>query len=961
MTSPTSTARTAAQLRRAFLDFFRQRGHTEVPSSPLVPNDPTLLFTTAGMVQFKPYYTASDVPYTRAVSVQKCLRLTDLDSVGLTPRHGTFFEMLGNFSFGPRERGAYFKEEAIALAWEFVTQVLGLPKGRLYASVFEGEGSLPRDDEAVALWKKVGLAESRIVPLGRKDNFWGPAGGAGACGPCSEIYFDLGERRPDYLAPGAFWGERPGDPGDRYMEFWNLVFPQFDAQADGTLKPLARPGIDTGMGIERLSMIVQEKSIIFDTDVFEPMVRTVRELGSPKPRDSHAAIRDARIIADHVRALTFPIAEGALPGNEGAGYVLRRLLRRAVTRGRSRAGLDIHATFLAAVAGQAIDIFGGHYRELVEHRAQILRVLEHEEAGFGETFEAGIARLEKLLEGVANRLDGREAFVLHDTYGFPIELTEEIAAQRGVTVDRAGFDRAMDEQRERARAASKFAKGAEAREQWVEVTGGADSEFLGYQTLDATGIHLRRWRESGEGHFEVVLDRTPFYAESGGQVADRGALEAGRISAGVSHVYKEGDAIVHRLLLAPVDREALVEHGRRGQLIGRVMREWRAPVMRHHTATHLLHAALRSTLGTHVKQAGSLVAPDRLRFDYSHFEGPSPEQLATIEKRVADWVHANREVSWQELPLDEAKRRGAMALFGEKYGARVRMVTVDGVPALGIEPSLELCGGTHVSRTGEIGDFLLVAESAIAAGVRRVEARCGEESHQFLRGEIARFGDAFATAGEKLDAELGGLTGENAERDRAARRAQVQDAVESVRAGAAALVARVGHEPATVVRERLRALEHESTATLEGLKQVLATLRKAQSEAARGGLEAEMTKLAGQAVAAPGGRWVVAQIQSEADAGAVRDAADQLSGALKRGAAVLALRSGEKLTFVASVTADLVAEKKLNASDLVKKVAQVTGGSGGGKPHLALAGGKDASRLEAALDEARRLLKEALA
>jgi alanyl-tRNA synthetase len=348
-TPASRTLRTAAELRRAFLDYFVSRGHAAVPSAPLVPNDPTLLFTTAGMVQFKPYYTATgDVPYNgRAVSVQKCLRLTDLDNVGLTPRHDTFFEMLGNFSFGP---SGYFKEEAIAFAWEFVTEVLGLPKERLYASIFAGEGKLPRDDEAIALWKKMGLKPDRIVALGRADNFWGPAGGQGACGPCSEIYFDLGEKRPSYLPEGAFWGEKPGDAGDRYMEFWNLVFPQFDAQADGTLKPLPRPGIDTGMGIERLALIVQGRDTIFETDVFEPIVAHVLSLAHPAKENREAALRDARIIADHLRAITFAIGEGALPGNEGAGYVLRRLLRRAVTRGRSRRTLALDRPFLAGCA-----------------------------------------------------------------------------------------------------------------------------------------------------------------------------------------------------------------------------------------------------------------------------------------------------------------------------------------------------------------------------------------------------------------------------------------------------------------------------------------------------------------------------------------------------------------------------------------------------------------------------------
>jgi len=390
--STTSPLQTGAELRRAFLDFFVRHGHTEVPSSPLVPHgDPTLMFTTAGMVQFKPYYSATgDVPYTRATSVQKCLRLTDLDNVGLTPRHDTFFEMLGNFSFGPRAKGAYFKEEATAFAWEFVTKTLGLPKERLFVSIFGGEPGVPRDDEAAALWVKLGLAPDHLIALGRKDNFWGPAGGAGACGPCSEIYFDLGEKRPDYLPKDAFWGEAPGDAGDRYMEFWNLVFPQFDAQPDGKLELLPNPGIDTGMGIERLALILQGKNTIFETDLFAPLVDSVLSKSKVTKASLKTATRDARIVADHVRALSFAIAEGALPGNEGAGYVLRRLLRRAVTRGRSEQGLALEGAFLADAAARAIDAFGGHYTELVEQRDRILKLLEQEETSFGQTYAAGI-------------------------------------------------------------------------------------------------------------------------------------------------------------------------------------------------------------------------------------------------------------------------------------------------------------------------------------------------------------------------------------------------------------------------------------------------------------------------------------------------------------------------------------------------------------------------------------------
>jgi alanyl-tRNA synthetase len=565
-----------------------------------------------------------------------------------------------------------------------------------------------------------------------------------------------------------------------------------------------------------------------------------------------------------------------------------------------------------------------------------------------------------LLEGRTQRLDGREAFVLHDTYGFPIELTEEIAAERGVAVDREAFDAAMGEQRGRARAASKFGKTAEARAAWTEVTSGADSEFLGYAATSAEGMTLRRWREAEEETFEAVFDRTPCYAESGGQVADRGTLAAGGVTAELAHVYKEHDAIVHRLRAVSGSREAFVAAAARGEARADVAAAHRAPVTRHHTATHLLHAALRDTLGTHVKQAGSLVAPDRLRFDYSHFEGPSEGQMAAIEKIVADWVHARRDVSWKVMPIDEAKRQGAMALFGEKYGAEVRMVTVEGVPELGIEPSRELCGGIHVSNTGEIGAFLVTSESAVAAGVRRLEARCGREAAEYLALQTSQACERDVAEIQKQLQQVAALRG---------RRDEAEEAVwEKFRAEAlaraeshVAQLDRVGVGAAVPqMLGELRTLERELAAKIESLKAELAVLRKSHAEAARGGLEAEMAELAAGAAVAGEARWVVAQIGSEADANAVRDAADKLRGALKRGAAVLALQSGDKLTFLAAVTDDLVAEKKLNASELVKKVAQVTGGSGGGKPHLALAGGKDVSKLDAALDEARRILKEAL-
>ena len=906
---PETPSRSAAELRRAFLDFFVKNGHTAVPSAPLVPNDPTLLFTTAGMVQFKPYFTApGDVPYTRAVSIQKCLRLTDLENVGSTPRHDTFFEMLGNFSFGPRAKGAYFKEEAIAYAWEFVTKVLGLPKDRLFVSIFNGEGGLPRDDEAELLWKKIGISANHIVALGRADNFWGPAGGQGACGPCSEIYFDLGDKRPDYLAKDAFWGEMPGDAGDRFMEFWNLVFPQYDQQKDGTLELLPRPGIDTGMGLERLSLIVQKKDSIFETDLFEPLVNLVLRISQDEygevPGPAHR--RDARIIADHARALTFAISEGVYPGNEGAGYVLRRLLRRAEVRARSREGLRISGDdFLPRVSGRVVEMFAEHYPELQEARDAVMTVLEREELSFQFTYGRGLRVLEDLKARGMSVVPGDVAFTLHDTYGFTIEAAQDLAGGWGMTVDVAGFEKEMQAQRDRARSSSKFGQRNEVADDsaWNVEQPGRGAVAIDYEHDEVIQIGLIRWRRFDTGELEVVLDKTPCYPESGGQTSDHGEISGLGTSAELVSVYRDQDSIVHRVRIKEGPWRQLITAGQHHLIAAVVDRSSRLPTMRHHTATHLLHSVLRAELGTHVRQAGSLVAPDRLRFDYSHFEAPSREQLELVENRINQWVLADRDVRWEILPLEEARRRGAMALFGEKYGAEVRMVTVEGVAEAGIAASLELCGGTHVHRTGEIGAFTITAESAIASGVRRIEALCGLEAMQHFRSER----ELLARAAASLQASP----------------AQVPEQVEKLRAE-------------------------------------LDQLRKAEAKLQRGGLEAEMTRLAEAASPAREGRWIVAKIESAADSNALREAADTLRGRLKRGAALLAIAGEGKLTFVAAVTDDLVSEKKLNASELVKAVAGVAGGSGGGKPHLALAGGKDPSKLGAALDEARRRMAEAL-
>jgi alanyl-tRNA synthetase len=644
----------------------------------------------------------------------------------------------------------------------------------------------------------------------------------------------------------------------------------------------------------------------------------MRELLGHDPESFEHERFSYQVIADHSRAVTFLAADGVIPSNEGRGYVLRRILRRAVRHGRL---LGRREPFLGETAKVVIDTMHDAYPHLAERRAEILGVIEREERQFNRTLEAGVGLLEEALIALTSedRVVGRQAdhlppdapvlpggiaFRLHDTFGFPIDLTQEIAAARGVSVDIAAFEVEMSQQRTRARAASRFEKtGGGTKRAWTKLTEGPDSAFTGYDATSTEGASIRAWREAGE-ELELLLDRTPAYAESGGQVADQGMITAGGTRAVLTHVYKEDDAIVHRVNMAAGSRDDLLGFGAKGHCTVRVDPVARSSTQRHHTATHLLHAALRTVLGDHVHQAGSLVAPDRLRFDYSHFEAPSPLQGALVEQRVNDWVLANVDVGWQEMPLAAAKTLGAMALFGEKYGERVRVVTVNGVPEADIEPSRELCGGTHVRRTGDIGLFAITEETAVASGVRRIEALCGPAARTWFMEQRGT-----------LESVLGVL---QAPRDKVLE-----------------------------VAQRWR--------------DELGTLRKASAQASKQGLEAEFAQLAAAATQAPGGRWVVAKLRSAGDANAVRDAADKLRGALRRGAAVLALETDGKLTFVAVVTDDLISENKLRADELVRSVAKVAGGSGGGKPHLALAGGRDLDKLDAALAEAQRLLSGALA
>ena len=882
----------ASELRRLFLEFFRARGHRVVPSSPLIPvGDPTLLFTTAGMVQFKPLYGAAEPEFTRAASIQKCMRATDIEQIGHTIRHHTFFEMLGNFSFGD-----YFKREAISWAWEFVRETVKLDTSRIWVSVHES------DDEAAQLWEReTDLKPGRVVRLGDRDNFWGPAGATGACGPSSELYWDLGPE----LDPGG----REGALGesDRYIEFWNLVFPQFQQDAAGRRKPLARPGIDTGMGFERLCMIVQEVGSTYETDVLMPVVSRILELAALPAMPADERRVGVRIIADHARALAFTIAGGVVPGNEGRGYVIRRLLRRAARRGR---GLGLHAPFLHQVTQAVVETYAGDYPELRAMEEAILGVTRAEEERFARTLDAGMERFSAI---IAERratgtgaITGGDVFQLYDTYGFPADLTAEMAEEQGLAVDRAGFAAAMEEQRTRARKAHKFQARTKdaAGAPWTVVSEGEDSDFRGYetQTLEAA---VRRFRPgAAAGDVEVVLDQTPFYAEAGGQVGDTGVLEGDAFAIQVLDTVGEaraedengGRIHVHRgrfLRGGLADLSALGEEGR---MMARVDADRRAAIMRNHTATHLLHAALREVVGSHVQQAGSLVAPDRLRFDFTHFAPLTAEQIEAIEGKVNAEILRNTPVEMREESYDEARGRGAIALFGEKYGREVRTIGVHGF-------SLELCGGTHCRGTGDIGLFKIVSESTIGAGMRRLEAVTGLGSLALARGLDRRLG------------ELGDLLGVSA--------AQAAD--------------------------RIRALIKEN-----------AELKQRLKGAVGGDLEKQLEEAVLKAENAGGHRLLATPITVDS-VDLLREAGDQLRRRLRSGAAVLAAVLGGKVTFLAVVTDDLIAQAGLRADDLVREVAAIAGGSGGGKPHQAMgSGGKNVELVEPALERGREILRERL-
>ncbi|HWJ33901.1 MAG TPA: alanine--tRNA ligase [Steroidobacteraceae bacterium] len=860
---------TSAEIRASFLEFFRKNGHAVVPSSSLVPgNDPTLLFTNAGMVQFKDVFLGKDVrDYSRASTAQRCVRAggkhNDLENVGYTARHHTFFEMLGNFSFGD-----YFKREAIHFAWNFVTGTLGIPKDRLWVTVYK------EDDEAARIWtEEIGIDPTRCTRMGEQSNFWS-MGETGPCGPCSEIFYDHGAE----IAGGP-----PGSPdedGDRYVEIWNLVFMQYDRSSDGVLVPLPKPSVDTGMGLERVAAVMQGVHSNYDIDLFKSLIRAAAEITGTDDLDSSSL----RVIADHIRACTFLIIDGVVPSNEGRGYVLRRIIRRAIRHGYK---LGQTQPFFHKLVSTLVREMGSYYTELVSGEARAAQVLAQEEGRFAETLATGMALLDaeaaKLKSSV---IPGETVFRLYDTYGFPLDLTADVARERGLTIDQAGFDAAMEAQRGRARAASKF--GTDLRES-VKVSG--TTNFSGYDGLTGSGkitalifdgALVDCMRSGQEG--QVVLDHTPFYAESGGQVGDTGTLIGAAARFTVKDTRKIGAAFAHVGVLD--SGELHVGDDIQAQVDG----DRRQSIALNHSATHLLHAALREVLGKHVQQKGSLVAPDRLRFDFSHTQPVSADELRRIEELVNAAIRRNAPAETRVMALDEAVAAGAMSLFGEKYESDVRVLSIG-------DFSMELCGGTHVERAGDIGLFKIISESGVAAGVRRVEAVTGQGAFEWV------------------------LRTDQVLRDIAALlRGSREDVDEKVRE----------------LVERSRRLEKE-------VQQLKSKLASGQS----GDLSVQAKDV--------GGIKVLAVQVDDSDARALRDAVDQLRNKLGSSVIVLATVKEGKVILVAGVSADLL--DRFKAGDIVGAVAAQVGGRGGGRADFAQAGGTQPEYLGAALAGVETLVR----
>ena len=871
------------QIRQNFLKFFESKGHQVVSSSPVVPgDDPTLLFTNAGMNQFKDVFLGFDKrPYNRATTAQKCIRAggkhNDLDNVGYTARHHTFFEMLGNFSFGD-----YFKKDAISYAWELLTTVYNLPAEKLWVTVYA------EDDEAYDIWQKeIGVPAERIIRIGdnkggryASDNFW-MMGDTGPCGPCTEIFYDHG----DHIAGGP-----PGSPdedGDRYIEIWNNVFMQFNRDEDGVMHPLPKPSVDTGMGLERIAAVLQHVHSNYEIDLFVNLLNAAKAaVDGAGAGNCDANSPSLKVIADHIRACSFTVADGVIPGNAGRGYVLRRITRRAIRHGYK---LGARAPFFHKIVAALVQEMGDAYPELKANQARVTEVLKQEEERFFQTITNGMEILESALANSSKVIDGETAFKLHDTFGFPLDLTADVCRERGVTVDEAGFEVAMNRQRDQARAAGKFKMA-----QGLEYSG-APTVFHGYDTLnkdsakvlalyvDGTQVNSIKAGDSAV----LVLDNTPFYAESGGQVGDAGELRNQSSLFEVEDTLKiQADVFGHHGQVL----EGEIKVG--DQLNAKVNAERRARTIRHHSATHLMHKALREVLGAHVQQKGSLVDADKTRFDFTHTAAMTPEQIAQVEQLVNAEILANAATSAKVMSLDDAQKTGAMMLFGEKYGESVRV--------LEIGSSKELCGGTHVQRTGDIGIFKILSESGVAAGIRRVEAITGDRALTYL---------------QKLDTQINQLA-------------------LSLKATPSDLAQRI-----TQLQDHARSLEKE----LERLGSKLAA--------------SQGDELMSQAVEVNGVKILAALLEG-ADAKVLRETLDQLKNKLKSAAIVLASVQDGKVQLAAGVTADTIA--KVKAGDLVNHVAQQVGGKGGGKPDMAMAGGADPKGLTVALKSVQAWVSERL-
>lgn len=864
------------QIRQMFRDFYVSKEHYPAKSASLIPkDDKSLLIINSGMAPLKPYFAGVETPPAkRMTTCQKCIRTGDIDNVGITSRHGTFFEMLGNFSFGD-----YFKEQSLNWGWEFITKCLKMPEDRIWATVYQD------DDQAVEIWKKIGLPDDRIVRLGKEDNFWEI--GLGPCGPCSEIYFDRGEEygcgKPDC---------KPGCDCDRYLEFWNHVFTQFSKEEDGSYSDLAHPNIDTGMGLERMACIMQGVDSIFDVDTIRYILEGVVEKSGVKYEDG-AAKTDVsiRIITDHLRSMVFMIADGIIPSNEGRGYVLRRLIRRAARHGKI---LGIRGEFLVELSNRVIEVSGEAYPELVEKKEYIQKIIAVEEQKFASTIDQGTSIIgeyvEELKKEGKTQLEGEKVFKLYDTFGFPLELTEEILAEAGCTADVDGFNANMQRQKEMARAGRKSTD----EEAWKEAEAVADvpdTVFTGYEKTKDTAEILAIYAEGMETEFvseganaAVYLNRTPFYAEGGGQVSDNGFMSTEECSARVMSVEKNHGVFIHKVFV----EKGRLKKGDEVQCEINVLK--RNASARNHTATHLLQKALREIVGNHVEQAGSSVNENMLRFDFSHFEAVTSEQLSQIEQLVNEKITEFLPVTTAEVTMKEAEEMGAMALFGEKYGDRVRVVNCG-------DWSIELCGGTHVSNTGQVGAFKIVSETGVASGIRRIEAVTGT-------GVLMKALDAEATIGKVC---------------------------ENLKVGKAAVV-------------------QKSASVMDELKEVRKELEDFKKQA----MGSEVDDMVKSAKEIGGVRLVMREFK-DYNIGDLRNLSDDIKAAHKGIVMVFATVNGPKVTFLVSITDDLL-EKGLHAGNMIKKIAAACGGGGGGKADMAQAGAKDPSKISDAFKVAEELL-----